>query len=165
MSHLDAYKAQASASPFFLLKVTRSLLKNTTCWLVMSHFLRMASECSTSQKLSLRSFYRNYWTIKDGAQTYDLFFIILKVLSGRDVIRTQGKCIKSYKNFWEDFVVEQNISHPKGDSWSYLNHTYKIVVIWDDGMIGNMDPCHCICIDIVRSLNDKILFLLVTFGT
>ena len=33
----------------------------------------------------------------------------------REVIRTQGKCIKTYKNFFKDFVVKQNLTHPKGD--------------------------------------------------
>ena len=33
----------------------------------------------------------------------------------REVIRTQGKCIKTYKNFLKDFVVKQNLIHPKGD--------------------------------------------------
>ena len=58
------------------------------------------------KKLSLPSFCRKYCTIKDAAQTYYfiankscfLFSIILKVLSLSrwEVIRTQGKCIKSY---------------------------------------------------------------------
>ena len=45
-----------------------------------------------------------------------------------------------YKNFWKDFVVEQNLTHPKGDFWSYLNRPYGIVVVWDDWTTGNMDP-------------------------
>jgi len=69
-----------------------------------------------------------------------LFSIILKVLSGWEVIRTQGKCIKSYKNFWKYFVVQQNLTHPKGNFWSYVYHPYEIVVLWDDRAIGNMDP-------------------------
>ena len=76
-----------------------------------------------TKKLSLQSFRRKYCTIKDGAETYDfiadkccsLFSIILNVLSGWEVIRTQGKCIKSYKNFWKDFVVEQKLTRSKGD--------------------------------------------------
>ena len=63
----------------------------------------------------------------------------------REVIRTQRKCIKSYKNFWGEeerrFVVEKNLTHPKGDFWSYLNHSCGIAVIWDDRMTGNMDRC------------------------
>ena len=50
---------------FFSLMATKCLLKNATSWWVLSHFLGMASECSTSQKLSLRSFHRKYCTIKD----------------------------------------------------------------------------------------------------
>ena len=48
-----------------------------------------------------------------------LFTITLKVLSGWEVIKTQGKCIKSYKNFLKDFVVEQNLTCLKGDFWIY----------------------------------------------
>ena len=101
------------------------------------------------KKLSLRSFQRKYCTIKDGAQTYDfiadksclLFSVILKVLGGWEVIRTQGKCIKSYENFWKDFVVEQNFTCPKGECWSYLNLPYEIVVVWGDRTTRIMDPC------------------------
>ena len=67
------------------------------------------------KKLSLHAIvsYRKYCTIKDGAQTYNfiadksclLFAIILDILSGWEVIRTHGKCIKSYKDVWKDFVV------------------------------------------------------------
>ena len=85
------------------------------------------------KKLSLRvrSFRRKYCTIKDGARPnlrfhcrqklLVIFSIILKVLSGWEVIRTQGKCIKSYKKFWKEFVVEQNLTFRKGDFWSYVN--------------------------------------------
>ena len=74
-------------------------------------------------------YYYYYCTIKDGAQTYDfiadksclLLSIILKVLSGSEVIRIQGKCTKSYKNFWKDFVVKQNLTPSEGRN--------------------NMDPC------------------------
>ena len=45
-----------------------------------------------------------------------------------------------YKNFWKDFVVEQNLAHLKGDFWSYLNRLHGIVVVWDDWMTGSMDP-------------------------
>ena len=78
-------------------------------------------------------------------QTYDfiadkscsLFSIILNVLSGWDVIRTQGKSIKSYKNFWKDFVVEQNLTHPNGNFWSYLIHTrlYGQLDDWEYGSL------------------------------
>ena len=136
-------------------RATKCLLKNATSWWVPSRFLWMASErrplnAALHKKLSLRSFHRKFYTIKDGTQTYDyiadksclLFFIILKVLSRWQVIRTQGKCIKSYKNFLKDFVVEQNLTGVKGDFWSYLkNCPYEIVVIWDDRTTGNLDPC------------------------
>ena len=126
--------------------------ENATSWWVLSRFLWMASECrplnaALHKKLSLWSFHRKFYTIKDGAQTYDfiadksclLFFIILKVLSRWQVIRTKGKCIKSYKNFWKDFVVEENLTDMKGDFWSYLkNCPYEIVVIWDDWEFGSL---------------------------
>ena len=171
-------------------KATKCLLKNARSWWLLSRFLRMATECSTSQKTEPAqwSFRRKCRTIKDGTKTYNfiadesclLFSIILKVLSGSEkyriysinhpgrlfyfwnvivgsysrwvlirgwalipintVIRTQGKCIKSYKNFWKDFVVEQNLTRLKGDFWSYLNRPYEIIVVWDDREAGNMDP-------------------------
>ena len=43
-----------------------------------------------------------------------------------------------YKNFWNDFVVEQNLPRLKGDFWSFLNHPYEIVVIWDDWEYGSL---------------------------
>ena len=108
---------------FLLPKATKCLLKNATSWWVLSRFLWMASErrplnAALHKKLSLRSFHRKFYTIKDGTQTNDfiadksclLFFIILKVLSRWQVIRTQGKCIKSYKIFLKDFVVKQNLT-------------------------------------------------------
>ena len=99
-----------------------------------------------TKKLSLQSFRRKYCTIKDGAQTYDfiadksclLISIILNVLCGWEVIRTQGKCIKSYNNFWKDFVVEQNLTRPKADFWNYLRLDCSRL---DNRTIGNMDPC------------------------
>ena len=48
--------------------------------------------------------------------------------------------IKSYKNFWKDFVVERNLTHPKDDCWSYFNRPCKIIVIWHDWTTANMDP-------------------------
>ena len=108
---------------FLLPKATKCLLKNATSWWVLSRFLWMAPECwplnaALHKTLSLRLFRRKFYTIKDGAQTYNfitdksclLFFIILKVLSRWQVIRTQGKCIKSYKIFLKDFVVKQNLT-------------------------------------------------------
>ena len=114
-------------------KATKHPLINTTSWWVQSHFLRMASECSSlHNKLSVGSFFRKCCTIRDGAQTYDfiacLVSIILRVfLSGWEAFRTQGKCIKPYKNFWKDFVVKQNLTCLKGDFWSYLNRLSRFL--------------------------------------
>ena len=47
--------------------------------------------------------------------------------------------IKSYKNFWKDFVVEQNLTHPKDDYWSLFNRPCKIVVVWDDWTTSNVE--------------------------
>ena len=45
-----------------------------------------------------------------------LFSTILKVLSGWDSYQNTGKMYKIiYKNFWKDFVVEQNLTRLKGD--------------------------------------------------
>ena len=93
-------------------KAAKCLLKNATSWWVLSRFLWMAPECwplnaALHKTLSLRLFRRKFYTIKDGAQTYNfitdksclLFFIILKVLSRWQVIRTQGKCINHIRIF------------------------------------------------------------------
>ena len=48
--------------------------------------------------------------------------------------------IKPYKNVLKDFVVGQNLTHPKDDFWSYLNLLCEIVVVWDDWTTANMDP-------------------------
>ena len=45
---------------------------------------------------------------------------------------------KSYKNFWKDFVVEQNLTRPKGNFWSYLNREMRLVS--DRPTNGKMDP-------------------------
>ena len=132
---------------FFSPKATKRRLKKR-------HILISAVSFSTkglwtqhfTKKLSLRSFRSKYCTIKDCAQTYDfiadksclLFSIILKVLSLWEVIRTQGKCVESYKNFWKDFVVEQNLTRPKGDFWSYLNRPYEIVGWFSNRINGNV---------------------------
>ena len=97
---------------FLLPKATKCLLKNATSWWVLSRFLWMAPECwplnaALHKTLSLRLFRRKFYTIKDGSQTYNfitdksclLFFIILKVLSRWQVIRTQGKCINHIRIF------------------------------------------------------------------
>ena len=138
---------------FFLPVAMKCLLKNATSWWVLSRFPRMASESLWMQYFTknwacMQSFHRKYCTIKDGTQTYNfiadksclLFAIILDILSGWEVIRTHGKCIKSYKDVWKDFVVEQNLTRLKGNFWSYLNRPYDIVVVWDDETTGNMDP-------------------------
>ena len=64
-----------------------------------------------------------------------LFSIILKVFSGWDSYQNTGKM---YKNFCKDFVIEQNLTRPKGDFWSFLNHPYEIVVIWDNWEYGSL---------------------------
>ena len=92
------------------------------------------------RKLSLQSCRWKYCTNRDGTQTYDftadksclLFSIILKLLSGWEVIRTQGKCIKSYKNFWKDFVVEQNLEHSSEGQLLKLSESS----IWDCSRLG-----------------------------
>ena len=64
------------------------------------------------KQLNLWLFHRKYCTIKDGAQTYDfiadksclLFSIILKVLSGWEVVRTREKCIKTYIRIFEKIL-------------------------------------------------------------
>ena len=43
-----------------------------------------------------------------------------------------------YKNFWKDFVIEQNLTRPKGDFWSFFNRPYEIVVIWDNWEYGSL---------------------------
>ena len=89
----------------------------------------MASECSTCTWTSQKTepaddgFVENTAPSKMASKLYYfiadksclLFTIILKVLSGWEVIKTQGKCIKSYKNFLKDFVVEQNLTFLKGN--------------------------------------------------
>ena len=89
-------------------------------------------------------YYYYYCTIKDGAQTYDfiadksclLLSIILKVLSGSEVIRIQGKCTKSYKNFWKDFVVKQNLTRPKGGIiW------IPVIGCWNQRKLKALIPC------------------------
>ena len=43
-----------------------------------------------------------------------------------------------YVIFSKDFVVEENLTHLKGDFWSFLNRQYEIVVIWDDWEYGSL---------------------------
>ena len=147
MSHLDAYKALASASPFFFAngdkmpsKKRHTLMSTVTfskngLWIPLNAVLHENWACDSLVEIC---------TIKDGAQTYDfiadkscsLFSIILNILSGWEVIRT-------HKNFWKDFVVEQTFNtrlKGKGNFWSYLNRPYEIVVVWDNRTTGNMDP-------------------------
>ena len=38
-------------------------------------------------------------------------------------------------------MVEQNLTCPKDDFWSYLSRPCQIVVVWDDRTTANMDPC------------------------
>ena len=99
MSHLDAYKAPASASPFFSSKGDET--PGQKSHILMSAVMPLNEVLH--KKLSLRTFRRKYCTINDSAQTYDfsadknclLLSIIPKVLSGSGVITVEGKCIKS----------------------------------------------------------------------
>ena len=80
------------------------------------------------KKLSLRPFRRKYrpnlWF-----QCRQKLLVIHHYSKSFKWMRSKqktGKMYKLYKNFWEDFVVEQNITCP-----------YKIVVVWDDRTTGN----------------------------
>ena len=113
----------------------------------------MAFECSTSNRACGRIVENTALskmvpklTISLQTKNGQLLSVVLKVLSGCEVIRTQGKCIKSYKNFWKDFVV---------DFGSYLNRPYEIVVVWDDwttGRLGIWIPANTL---VPRSLVDE----------
>ena len=50
------------------------------------------------------------------------------------------KTIQEFSN--RHFVVEQNLTGPKDDFWSYLNHPCEIAVVWDNQMTANMDPSY-----------------------
>ena len=134
MSHLDTYKAPSYALLCFLTqKATKHPIKK--CNVLMSAEYKWPLNAVLHKKLINKI--KKFDFIAD--RSCLLFPIILKVLSRWEVIRTQGKYIKWYKNFWKDFVVEQNPIHPNGDFWSYLNRLYKIVVFWDDRTTGNME--------------------------
>ena len=138
---------------FLLLKATKWLLENATSWWVLSRFLWMASECSPlnaalHKKLSLRSFHRKFYTIKDGAQTYNfitdksclLFFIILKVLSRWQVIRTQRKCINHIRFFEKILWLSKTWHWCEGRLLKYnsIKYNYKLS-IRDCGHLGRPD--------------------------
>ena len=60
----------------------------------------------------------------------------------REVIRTQGKCINHIRIF-ENILWLSKISLVRRAIFkSYLDCPYKIVVVWDHHIIGNMDPCY-----------------------
>ena len=63
---IDAYKAPASASPFFFCRRRQTPCKNATSssWWVLSCFLRMASELNEVLHKNLSPFCRKYCTIK-----------------------------------------------------------------------------------------------------
>ena len=131
-----AYKAPASASPFFPTKGNEMPSKKCNIFNKSAGhhiFYEWPLNAPLHKKLSLWSFRRKYCTTKDSAQTYDfiadkrclLFSIILKVLSGWDSYQNTGKMCKIiYKNFCKDFVIEQNLTRPKGDFWSFFNRPY-----------------------------------------
>ena len=136
---LKTYKAPASASPFFSAEgnetrskkchMLMSAVKFSTNGLWMQYLTKnWAWDRFLEKYCTHQRWHPNLRFLAD--KSCLLFSIILKVLSGWEVIRIQGKCIKSYKNFWKDFVVvEQNLTRPKGDFWSYLNRPYEIVVV------------------------------------
>ena len=97
-------------------KATKRLLKTPHVEEYCGHvFYKWPLNAVLHKKLSLQSFRRKY--CKDGAKTYDfiadkcclLFSIILKVLHGWEVIRTQGKIL-----CWA------NLTRPKGNFWSLI---------------------------------------------
>ena len=117
MPHLDAYKESASASPFFPIEDDKMpskkyhILMSAVMFPINGLWMQYMYLNLTKNWACRWWFRRKYCTVKDGIQTYYfiadksclLFTIILKVLSGWEVIKTQGKCIKSYKIFWKDF--------------------------------------------------------------
>ena len=147
---------------FLLPKVTNRLLKNATSWWVLPCFLRIASECSTSPKKTEPAIvlwkvlhHQRWCTILQFHCRQKLLVIIHYSKSFKWMRSNQntGKCIKTYKNFSREFVVEQNLTRPKGDFWSYLNRPYRIVVVWDDWVTGNMDPVTLPLISIIHYYN------------
>ena len=98
------------------------------------------------KKLSLLSFCRKYCTTKDGAQTYDfiadkrclLFSIILKVLSGWEVVRTREKCTKLCIRIFEKILWLSKTSLVR-------RVTFGVFLIVNmrlesSGTTGSMDP-------------------------
>ena len=164
-SHLHAYKAPAPASPFFLLKATKCPLKNARSWWARSRFLWMASQMRYFIKnWACDHFVENtaqstmapklMISLQTKAACYSPLFlkgltVICETKRNETVIcevdqrsnQNTGKMYKSYKNFWKDFVVEQNLTRPKGDFWSYLNRPHEIGLgwpdEWEDGSLKN----------------------------
>ena len=115
------YKAAAPASPFcetsskkghiffFSPKATKRPLQNARSLRLLTHFLRMVSECSTSQKSE--PFVENaepskmvpklLSSLQTKAACYPPFSKSFKWV--REVIRTRGKRIKTYNNFLKRF--------------------------------------------------------------
>ena len=115
------YKAAAPASPFcemsskkghiffFSPKATKRPLQNARSLRLLTHFLRMVSECSTSQKSE--PFEENaepskmapklMISLQTKAACYSPFSKSFKWI--REVIRTRGKRIKTYNNFLKRF--------------------------------------------------------------
>ena len=60
----------------------------------------------------------------------------------REVIRTRGKCINHIRIFEKILWLSKISLNRRATFESHLNCPYKIVVVWDDQTIGNMDPCH-----------------------
>ena len=110
-------------------KATKRLLKTPHVDEYCGHvFYKWPLNAVLHKKLSLQSFRRKY--CKDGAKTYDfiadkcclLFSIILKVLHGWEVIRTQGKILT---------VLSK--SHSSEGQLLKFNRLYEIVVVWAGG--------------------------------
>lgn len=63
--------------------------------------------------------------------------------------------IKSQKNFLNDLVVDQNLTRPKDDFWSYLNRSCEILFVWDDRMTVNMNPCDLVTIIVIINIKKQ----------
>ena len=87
---------------FFPLEVAKRLLKNATSWWALSCFLRISQLNFIAEKkfCVILCFLKNFYQWK--------------------VVRTLVYDMIKFMNFGKDFVVDQNLTHPKDDFWSYL---------------------------------------------
>ena len=141
MSHLDACKVPPSAWPFFsaegdkMPSKKRHILMSAVMFSTNGLWLQYFTEnwaCNRVVENTAPTEMAPKLTISLQTKSCLLFSIILKLLSGWEVIRTQGKCIKSYKNFWKDFVVEQNLEHSSEGRLLKLSESS----IWDCSHLG-----------------------------